>query len=120
VAHADATQTIPAALFGEEQFDRIFISYSLSIIPQWQAALDVALASLAPQGELHIVDFGRQDNLPRWFRAGLRRWLAHFEVTPCDALEQELAVRARRLRSTLRLERPYRGYAQYAVVRLAA
>ena len=117
VAHADATALDPATLFGAAQVERIFISYSLSMIPRWQDVIDSALARLAPGGELHIVDFGGQAGLPRWFRAGLRRWLALFHVTPRDDMERVLQQRVAQLPgATLRLERPYRDYAQYACV----
>jgi S-adenosylmethionine-diacylgycerolhomoserine-N-methlytransferase len=42
VAHADATRFDPELLFGMAQFDRIFISYSLSMIPQWQSVVSTA------------------------------------------------------------------------------
>jgi S-adenosylmethionine-diacylgycerolhomoserine-N-methlytransferase len=113
VAHADATAFDPGRLFGKAQFDRVFISYSLSMIPAWRAVLDSAIARLAPGGELHIVDFGGQERLPRWFRAGLRRWLLLFHVHPRDELEAELAS----LAELKAMERPFRGYAQYAVCR---
>src|SRR5215813_15646897 len=58
VAHADATRFDPGSLFGTAQFDRIFISYSLSMIPQWQSVIAAAIAQLAPSGELRIIDFG--------------------------------------------------------------
>jgi S-adenosylmethionine-diacylgycerolhomoserine-N-methlytransferase len=67
---------------------------------------------------LHIIDFGGQEALPHWFRAGLRRWLAHFQVTPCDQLEPELRTRAGLTRASLVVERPFRSYAQYAVLSL--
>jgi len=51
-------------------FSRIFFSYSLSMIPDWRLALARALVWLPAGGELHIVDFGGQERLPRWFRAG--------------------------------------------------
>ena len=35
VAHDDAARLDPAPLFGVARFERIFISYSLSMIPQW-------------------------------------------------------------------------------------
>jgi S-adenosylmethionine-diacylgycerolhomoserine-N-methlytransferase len=113
VAHADATAFDPGRLFGKAQFDRVFISYSLSMIPAWRAVLDSAIARLAPSGELHIVDFGGQEGLPRWFRSVLRRWLALFHVTPRDDFEQTLAS-THRLGATFVIERPYRDYAQYA------
>jgi S-adenosylmethionine-diacylgycerolhomoserine-N-methlytransferase len=117
VAHADATRAVPVGLFGTNEFDRIFVSYSLSIIPAWQEALDVALSHLKPQGELHIVDFGDQEGLSGWFRTALRHWLALFHVTPRDTLEAELMTQAPRLGFAVTFERPYRGYAQYAYLR---
>ncbi len=81
-AKADAADFDPRALFGEASFDRIFISYALSMIPSWQAVLASAVKMLAPGGELHIVDFGQQERLPRAFRQALRAWLAKFHVSP--------------------------------------
>ena len=120
VAHADATRLDPQLLFGIARFERIFISYSLSMIPDWQAVIDGSIAILAPGGELHIVDFGGQRRLPGLFRTLLRRWLVLFHVTPRDDLEQALRARAQGTGASLVFERPYRDYAQYAVLRLAA
>jgi S-adenosylmethionine-diacylgycerolhomoserine-N-methlytransferase len=120
VAHADAAAFNPAPLFGTAQFDRIFVSYSLSMIPQWRAAIDQAIALLAPRGELHMVDFGGQRGLPGWFRRVLRRWLALFHVAPRDMLAPLLADRARSAGAVLAFARPYRDYAQRAVLRLPA
>jgi S-adenosylmethionine-diacylgycerolhomoserine-N-methlytransferase len=116
VAQGDATQFDPIALFGTNQFDRIFISYSLSMIPPWQSVVDKAIAHLAPGGELRIVDFGGQDRLPVLFRRLLWRWLRAFHVTPRDNLESVLRARAAAAGATLTFTRPYRGYAQYAVM----
>lgn len=115
LAQADATRFGPALLFGVPSFARIFVSYSLSMIPDWPAVLDTATHWLAPGGELHIVDFGRQERLPAAFRVLLRGWLRQFHVHPRDELESELS----RLGLPFRLERPFRGYAQYAVVHRA-
>jgi S-adenosylmethionine-diacylgycerolhomoserine-N-methlytransferase len=120
VTHADATSFAPQELFGTRKFERIFISYSLSMMPHWPVVLAHAAANLARRGELHIVDFGGQEGLPRWFRRVLRRWLDLFAVTPCDRLEITLAEIARDLGATLVVERPYRGYAQHAILRRAA
>ena len=120
VAHGDATRFDPKALFGVARFERIFISYSLSMIPDWPAVIDGAITLLAPGGELHIVDFGGQEQLPGVFRTLLRRWLALFHVTPRDELEQALRTRTQAAKASLTFERPYRDYAQYAVLRLGA
>ncbi len=76
----DACSFDSAQLLGEDGFERIILSYSLSMIPDWQGALDHAAAHLAPGGELHIVDFGDLAGLPRPLRAGLHAWLAKFHV----------------------------------------
>jgi S-adenosylmethionine-diacylgycerolhomoserine-N-methlytransferase len=117
LAHGDATCLDPQALFGMAKFERIFISYSLSMIPQWRQALDVALSLLGTGGELRIVDFGAQDELPATFRWLLRGWLAHFAVTPRDDLEAVLRARCAEADAALLFERLYGGYAQYALVR---
>jgi S-adenosylmethionine-diacylgycerolhomoserine-N-methlytransferase len=118
LAHADATSFDPEPVFGISRFDRVFVSYSLSMIPQWEAVIDHALSVLGRGGELHIVDFGGQSRLPDLFRTMLRRWLAVFHVTPRDELEQAVRARAHAHNATLIFARPYRDYAQYAVLRL--
>lgn len=118
VAFADAADIDPSALFGHRKFSRIFISYSLSMIPDWPRVLDGAVRLLADGGELHIVDFGRQEHFPCWFRNALRKWLALFHVHPRDEMERALAALAGRANARLSVERPYLGYAQYAVLRL--
>lgn len=117
LARADATAFDPARLFGVPCFSRIFFSYSLSMIPGWRDALAEALSWLAPEGELHVVDFGGQERLPAFFRAGLRHWLARFHVSPRDDLQAELEMLAGRAGTLVRFERPYGGYAQYAQFR---
>jgi S-adenosylmethionine-diacylgycerolhomoserine-N-methlytransferase len=119
LAQADATRFDPALLFGVPGFSRIFISYSLSMIPGWHAVLDQAAACLLPGGELHIVDFGRQERLPGWFKAALRRWLALFHVHPRDDLEAVLANLSGKSALSCVIERPYAGYAQHAVLSMA-
>lgn len=114
LARADATRYDPALLFGVPSFSRIFFSYTLSMIPEWEQALAESVRWLHPGGELHLVDFGGQERLPRWFRGGLRRWLAAFHVTPRDGLEAALA---RLPVEVVVFERPRRDYAQYAVCR---
>jgi S-adenosylmethionine-diacylgycerolhomoserine-N-methlytransferase len=87
------------------------------MIPAWHRALDRAVAALVPGGALHIVDFGNQADLPPWFKTALRAWLARFHVTPRDDLRRQLGYMAGR-NANLWFQRPYRGYAQYAVLRL--
>ncbi|WP_027488025.1 class I SAM-dependent methyltransferase [Allorhizobium undicola] len=115
---ADAT-AFSAADFGEDGFDRILISYALSMIPDWEAAVDAALAALKPEGELHIVDFGQQEGLPTWFRDGLRAWLRRFHVSPRARAEAVLQEKAALAGRTLSFQRLYRGYAWTACIKPA-
>lgn len=116
VAHGDATAFDPQSLFGISAFDRVMISYSLSMIPDWRGVLAAAANRLRPGGSLHIVDFGSQERLPAVARSLLTQWLAMFGVTPRDELEQVLSAMADAAGADLRFERPFRGYAQYAVL----
>lgn len=67
--------------------DRILFSYCLSMVQGPARAIEMALDSLAPGGELVIVDFGDFEKLPRLFGGALRGWLDWFHVRP---LPQEL------------------------------
>lgn len=113
---ADAT-TFTAATFDVEGFDRVMISYALSMIPDWEKAIDAALAALNPGGSLHIVDFGQQERLPRWFRGMLQAWLTRFHVTPRATLKAVLEARADAVNGRLEFEPIGRGYAWHAVIR---
>lgn len=63
-----------------EPFDKIFFSYSISMIPPWKESLENALTNLKPGGSLYIVDFYDQKGLPAPFRKFLKWWLAKFHV----------------------------------------
>jgi S-adenosylmethionine-diacylgycerolhomoserine-N-methlytransferase len=116
VAQGDAAAFDPAELFGCAGFERVMISYALSMIPPWREALGQAVDALAPGGELHIVDFGDQAGLPQAFRAGLTRWLAAFDVTPRLTLRDELAELSASRGVRWRARDHRRGYAIRAVV----
>jgi S-adenosylmethionine-diacylgycerolhomoserine-N-methlytransferase len=119
VAHGDGTCFDPQARFGVPRFDHVMISYSLSMIPDWRRVLQAAASSLKPAGRLHVVDFGNQERLPDIARALLLRWLSMFDVTPRDDLEAVLSAMAGETGADLKFARPFRGYAQYAVLTLA-
>lgn len=82
LAAADATDFDPEKLFGVAAFDRIFISYSLSMIPSYDDVIDSAISHLSPDGAVHIVDFGGMNGLPGMARWAMLGWLAKFSVTP--------------------------------------
>ena len=112
---ADATAFTPRE-FGAAGFDRILISYALSMIPDWERAIDAAIAALNPGGQLHIVDFGQQEGLPGWFRALLQGWLTKFHVTPRANLREVLEAQAHENGAGLTFETIGGGYAWQAVI----
>ena len=116
LAQGDASDFDPQTLFGRAAFDRVLVSYALSMIPPWREALKRAIDVVAEGGALQIVDFGDQAGLPRVLRAGLRRWLAAFDVTPRDALGDEAAALAHERGARARAFALYGGYAVRATV----
>jgi S-adenosylmethionine-diacylgycerolhomoserine-N-methlytransferase len=68
------------AWFNLHRLDRVFFSYSLSMIPTWRVSLEAALLNLAPGGEIWVVDFWDQAGYPKLFRSILQRWLSLFHV----------------------------------------
>lgn len=116
VAEGDATDFTASELFDIPAFDRVFISYSLSMIPPWREAIAQALQAVKPGGSLHIVDFGQQEHLPGLFKKGLEAWLAKFSVEPRPDLEEVLKDLAQRSASTLTFEHLFRDYARHAVI----
>lgn len=117
LALGDATSFDAGALFGREGFDRVILSYALSMIPGWEAALEQAVMTLAPGGSVHVVDFGDLEGLPAPLRAILRRWLARFHVAPRVELEAVGARIAREHGLGLEAVRGPLGY--YRMVRLS-
>ena len=75
VIEADATHYRPS-----RPADRVYLSYSLTMMPEWRAALENAVAMLKPGGILGVVDFElpRGDCLAdRCACEFWRRWFAH-------------------------------------------
>ena len=87
LAQGDAAAFDPRGAFGVATFDRVFCSYTLSMIPPWREALAHAAGLVAPGGALHVVDFGPMDGLPGWFGGFMRAWLAKFSVSPREDLD---------------------------------
>lgn len=111
LAAGDASRFDAGALFGLERFDRVLISYSLSMIPPWRGSIEAGLACVAPGGSLHIVDFGDQAGLPRVFRVLLDSWLHRFHVHRRDDLANVARASAERLGAQMERVDLYRGYA---------
>jgi S-adenosylmethionine-diacylgycerolhomoserine-N-methlytransferase len=82
LAQGDAGAFDIGALFGLAQVDRVFMRYTLSMIPPWQRAIELGAASLAPGGSLHIVDFGQYERLPALAKRLHFKSLNDFHVEP--------------------------------------
>jgi S-adenosylmethionine-diacylgycerolhomoserine-N-methlytransferase len=86
------------------------------MIPDWRGAIRQAITYLAPNGELHAVDFGQCEELPALFRRGLFAWLHHFNVSPRQDLGSELGAQAALNNLEFAVRPLYRGYAWSAVI----
>jgi len=93
LAHGYAEAMTPG-LFGlDAPFDRAIFSYSLSMIPDWRAALASAAAHVRPDGTIHIVDFGDLATLWGPAAKALKGWLKLFHVAPREALLKGLEAK---------------------------
>lgn len=116
LAQGDASDFDAETLFGRTGFDRVFVSYSLSMIPEWRRTVAAALDAVDDGGSLHVVDFGSQERLPGWFKTALRAWLAKFHVSPRDSMHEVLESEAHRVGASVGFHSLYRGYAVHAVL----
>ncbi|MEM8725002.1 MAG: methyltransferase domain-containing protein [Pseudomonadota bacterium] len=113
----DACSFDPKAMFDEEGFERIVLSYSLSMIPDWETALDHAAAQLSPGGALHVVDFGDLGGLPGPFQRLLHAWLAKFHVEARSSLPDVARQIADKRGLALHSSRGKLGYFQLHVLK---
>ena len=96
---------------GERPYDAIVFSYALSMIPSWRQAIDRALTNLSPGGQIHVVDFYDQADLPAWFRRALGGWLALFGVHYRPAVLDHFAAHAAAGRGRVEITPVARRYA---------
>lgn len=111
LAQGDACGFDAQALFGRATFERVFISYALSMIPEWEMALAQAARCLAPGGKLEIVDFGQQEALPALWKRALFGWLGKFHVSPRRELAPAIERLAQDMGGFPHSRTLYRGYA---------
>lgn len=121
LALGDAARFDAAELFGRQHFDRVFFSYSLSMIPPWRDAIAQGFEILSRSGgHLLIVDFGGQQRLPAWFKRMLFAWLAKFHVTPRGELEAAVSSLVAENGGRMAFRPLYRDYAAIAEVALGS
>jgi len=77
-----AEELTPAAFGLQRPFDHAIFSYSLSMIPDWRAALAAASNSLKPDGFVHVVDFGDFKKFWGTFERSFTAYLNLWHVTP--------------------------------------
>ena len=111
LAQGDACSFDAEALFGRASFERVFISYALSMIPDWRSALRQAAGCVADAGKLEIVDFGQQEGLPMLWKRMLFGWLARFHVAPQADLRRAIEGLAVDMGGFPHSRTLYRGYA---------
>lgn len=110
LAEADALTVDPGMVFSRSQFDRVFFSYTLSMIPDWTDALAHAASLLKPGGRLQVVDFGSCESMPAKFKQFLYWWLSQFHVEPRVDLGSAMKALATSPEK-VKVQALYRGYA---------
>ena len=107
----DATAFDPEQLFALHGFDRVFISYALSMIPAWRDVVRHAAACVAPGGKLLIVDFGDFSGYPSLVQSAQSAWLRRFSVVPIPAMDRKIGMLAEQMGFSSGSEKLYGGYA---------
>lgn len=118
LGEGDACSFDPHELLGEAAFDRIVLSYALSMIPDWEAAVSHAAGQLAPGGELHIVDFGDLAGLPGPLQRMLHSWVAKFHVETRSTLPEAVRRIAAARGMAVSSRRGKLGYFQLHILRM--
>lgn len=72
VVEADACTYQPV-----QKVDCVICSYSLTMIPDWEAAMRNAKAMLKPDGTLAVVDFTLSPHQPKWLSSFWKQWFGH-------------------------------------------
>jgi S-adenosylmethionine-diacylgycerolhomoserine-N-methlytransferase len=116
LAQGDAGNFDIQTLFGLEKVDRVFMSYTLSMIPPWQEAIELGAKALAPGGSLHIVDFGQYERLPGFAKRLHFKSLNDFHVFPRRELPAVLKRIAEEQGLSLEFTPLYRGYSWSATL----
>lgn len=117
LAQADAGAFDVTRLFGLEQVDRVFMSYTLSMIPPWVEAIELGARVLAPGGSLLIVDFGQYERLPDFAKRLHFKSLNDFHVYPRAELPAVLKRIAEEQDLALDFRSSLRGYVWSATLR---
>ena len=117
LAVADAQDPEFIQVFGTLQpYDAVLLSFSLSMVPNWQQALNNALRTVKLGGRLSVVDFGRFEGYGALGQMAIRSLTAH-QAPPVLGLEE----RARQISRAhpkwrVRWQSLRRGYAQTLVI----
>jgi len=94
----------------EDQFDTIYFSYSISMIPTLKVSIQNALLNLKSGASFYIVDFYDQRDLPLWFQKILQNWLKQFHVKYPRELIPFLEDLERKNLGNLTVKSIYRSY----------
>jgi S-adenosylmethionine-diacylgycerolhomoserine-N-methlytransferase len=113
----DATTLAIHPGLAQHRFDRIYLSYTLSMIPEWQSALVSATALLSSAGRLHVVDFGTCKEMPTVFKSALRSWLSIFGVTPRDEIENAINESGLEEHFIAKCKRTHMDYAAHTTIK---
>lgn len=91
IIQADADSFGAQEEFGlAEKFDAIIFSYTLSLVPYWQACIEHGLTQLKEGGTLYILDFTSEKSHPLWMRKIVAPAFKMFQTYFKTGIEQHL------------------------------
>lgn len=115
LARGDALSFDPRTVLGEDRFERVYISYALSMIPEWRVLLPRAARLVAEGGSLHVVDFSGMTGWPAFMRTGLHDALRKRGVVLPSELRFDL-IRIAGEGGAVSFQTLFGDYAQMAVL----
>lgn len=116
LSRGDAETFDPVNDFNVERFDRVLMSFSLSMVPDWKKAFENALSMLHAGGVLSIVEFGDFHGF-----GPLRDWavaeLGRHKAPPIVTLKEDITIiLAERHDLSVRFENAHFGFVQFVTV----
>lgn len=88
LALGDAQDPSIGRAFGEDGYDGVLMSYSLSMVPDWSLGLRCALGGLRVGARLSVVDFGCFEGWGRWGPIAIASLTRH-DAPPMLRLHEE-------------------------------
>lgn len=102
--------------FNIKYFDRVFVSYALSMMSNWTDVMKRSFELVAPGGTLHVVDFGTLEGAPSWVHRSVLATLRRYSTIPPQGLLDQAKRIAAENGHVSASHQKYFGYLQYVAI----